>query len=253
MDLAGKWVVLTGGASGLGLATARRMARAGARVAIMDLPQSKGTEVASGLGSGHCFLPADVTDDAAVAAGFAQLLKEAPVAAVVHCAGRGGAFRVLDREGNAADPELFETILRINVMGSLNILRHGAAAMARNPDEEERGVVILTASIAAWEGQIGQLPYATSKGGIVSMTLVAARDLAARKIRVCSIAPGVFDTPILARLTEEQKAGLAKAVPHPARLGQADEFAHMVQAMIENPMLNGETIRLDGALRMGPR
>jgi len=254
MEVSGKWVAVTGGASGLGRATAERLASAGARVAVLDLPGSAGAEVAATLGAGCRFFPADVTDDTAVAAAFQAMLAEGTVAAVVHCAGRGGSFRILDKEGNPSDPALFEMILRVNVIGSLNLLRHGAAAMARNaPEDGERGVIVLTSSAAAYEGQIGQLPYATSKGGIVSMGFVAARDLANRQIRVCTIAPGVFDTPILARLTEEQRQALAKSVPNPSRLGRPDEFARLAQHIIDNPMLNGETIRLDGALRMGPK
>ena len=254
MDVTGKWVAVTGGASGLGRATAERLAKAGARVAVLDLPGSNGADVAQQLGPSALFLAADVTDDAALAAAFAAMLRVAPVAAVVHCAGRGGNFRILDKEGSPSDPALFETILRVNVIGSLNLLRHGAAAIARNePDDGERGVIVLTSSVAAYEGQIGQLPYATSKGGIVSMGFVAARDLANRQIRVCTIAPGVFETPMLARLTDDQRQGLARSIPHPSRLGRPDEFARLAQHIIENPMLNGETIRLDGALRMGPK
>jgi NAD(P)-dependent dehydrogenase (short-subunit alcohol dehydrogenase family) len=162
--------------------------------------------------------------------------------------------RVLEKDGSPGPLELFETVLRVNVIGTYNVLRFAASAMARNEERDgDRGVFVLTASIAAWEAQIGQLPYAASKAGIVGMTLNAARDLAQRAIRVCTIAPGVFDTPILARFSDEIKAGLAAQIPHPHRLGQADEFAQLAEAIIDNPMLNGETIRLDGAQRMTPR
>lgn len=253
MDTSGKWVVVTGGASGLGFATARRMAARGARIAIIDLPTSDGAAVATELPDA-IFCPADVTDDAAVRDAFAAVEARGALAAVVHCAGRGGTFRVLDKSGAPSDPALFELILRINVMGSLNVLRHGAALMARNePEDGERGVIVLTSSIAAYEGQIGQLPYATSKGGIISMGFVAARDLAKTRIRVCTIAPGVFDTPILSRFGDEQKAALGSTIPHPNRLGRPDEFARLAEHVIDNPMLNGETIRLDGAMRMAAR
>jgi NAD(P)-dependent dehydrogenase (short-subunit alcohol dehydrogenase family) len=173
---------------------------------------------------------------------------------VVHCAGRGGTVRVLERDGSPGPLELFETVLRVNVIGTWNVLRLAAAAMAANePQDGDRGAFVLTASVAAWEGQIGQMPSAASKAGIVGMTLVAARDLARRQIRVCAIAPGPFDTPILARFSEELKQQLAASVPHPARLGRPDEFARLAEHILDNPMLNGETIRLDGAVRMAPR
>jgi NAD(P)-dependent dehydrogenase (short-subunit alcohol dehydrogenase family) len=176
------------------------------------------------------------------------------VRALVHCAGRGGPVRLLDRDGQPGSLETFETIIRTNLTGSFNTLRLAAAAMARNePVDGDRGACVLTASIAGYEGQIGQIPYASSKAGVIGMTLVAARDLAQRGIRVCTIAPGVFDTPILARLPENVKASLGAAVPHPPRLGQADEFAALALHILDNSMLNGETIRLDGALRMAPR
>ena len=161
---------------------------------------------------------------------------------------------MLERDGSPGPLDLFETVLRVNVIGTWNVLRLTAAAMARNdPDDGDRGVVVLTSSVAAWEGQIGQMPYAASKAGIVGMTLCAARDLSRRQIRVCTIAPGVFDTPILARFSAEIKEGLARSVPHPARLGDPDEFARLAEHVLDNPMLNGETIRLDGAIRMAAR
>jgi len=252
MDLTGASVLVTGGASGLGWASAQRLAKRGARIVIVDLPSSAGAVRADELGSDAVFAPADVTDPDAVAAAVAAAGDR--LRTVVHCAGRGGTVRVLNKDGSPGPLELFETVLRVNVIGTYNVLRFAAAAMARNePADGDRGVFVLTASIAAWEGQIGQLPYAASKAGIVGMTLNAARDLAQRAIRVCTIAPGVFDTPILDRFGDDVKSALAAQIPHPKRLGQAEEFAQLAEAIIDNPMLNGETIRLDGAQRMSPR
>jgi NAD(P)-dependent dehydrogenase (short-subunit alcohol dehydrogenase family) len=254
MELAGTSAIVTGGASGLGLATARRLTKEGVATVIVDLPSSDGAAQADKLGERAVFAPADVTDAAAVKAAVDMAAGLAPLRAVVHCAGRGGTVRVVERDGQPGSPELFEEILRVNMIGTWNVLRLAAAQMAGNePAGGERGVIVLTASVAAWEGQIGQIPYAASKGGIVSMTLVAARDLASKLIRVCTIAPGVFDTPILGRFSDEIKGRLAAAVPHPSRLGIPDEFAMLALQILANPMLNGETIRLDGAIRMAPR
>ncbi|MGH6998192.1 MAG: SDR family NAD(P)-dependent oxidoreductase, partial [Phenylobacterium sp.] len=173
---------------------------------------------------------------------------------VVHCAGGGAALRVVDKEGRPGDLETFERVIRLNLVGSFNVLRLAAAAMAKHePIEGERGVVVMTASVAAYEGQIGQINYASAKAGIVGMTLVGARDLATKLIRVCTIAPGLFDTPLLARLPEPVRQSLGASVPNPARLGLASEYGLLAEQIIQNPMLNGETIRLDGALRMQPR
>ena len=246
--------VVTGGASGLGLATARRLLGLGMQVVIADLPTSPGAAVAAELGALAHFVAADVSHGEQMAAVFDRALALGPVRALVHCAGRGGPLRLLDRDGRPGSLADFETIIRINLTGTFNTLRLAAAAMALNdPVDGDRGACVLTASIAGYEGQIGQIPYASSKAGVIGMTLVAARDLAQRGIRVCTIAPGVFDTPILARLPEPIKASLGAAVPHPPRLGQADEFAALAVHILDNPMLNGETIRLDGALRMAPR
>jgi NAD(P)-dependent dehydrogenase (short-subunit alcohol dehydrogenase family) len=254
MRIEGVGALVTGGASGLGRATAERLASLGAKVVIVDLPSSRGEEVAREIGQCVQFVAGDITDSTALQEAIEAIGALAPLRAVVHCAGRGHTMRVIDREGNAGSLENFEGVIRTNLIGSFNVLRLGAAAMARNePLDGDRGVVIMTASVAAYEGQIGQIPYAASKAGIVGMTIVAARDLAGRAIRVCTIAPGLFDTPLLARLPEETKASLAKAVPHPPRLGGPAEFALMATQIIENPLLNGETIRLDGALRMSPR
>ncbi len=252
MKLEGSVALVTGGASGLGRAVAERLRRGGADVVIVDLAQSDGESVAAGMGAR--FAAADVTDTAAVNAALDLAEDAGPLRAVVHCAGRGGPMRVIDKTGEPGSLEQYEGIVRVNLVGSFNVLRLAAARMARaEPVGEERGVVVLTASVAAYEGQVGQIPYASAKAGIVGMTLVAARDLAQHRIRVCTIAPGTFETPLLARLSDEVRGALARAVPHPARLGAPDEFAMLAQQIIENPMLNGETIRLDGAIRMPPR
>lgn len=254
MDIAGISAVVTGAASGLGRATAERLVQQGARVLISDLESSRGKEVAAELGDQAEFIAADVTSEADITAVFARAEQLGPIRAVVHCAGRGGALRVLDKEGRPGALDLYAGIINTNLIGSFNVLRLAAASMAKNdPIEGERGAIVLTASVAAYEGQIGQIPYASSKAGVVGMTIVAARDLAQRLIRVCTIAPGLFDTPLLARLPADVKTSLGASVPHPARLGQPREFALLAAHIIENPMLNGETIRLDGALRMAPR
>jgi NAD(P)-dependent dehydrogenase (short-subunit alcohol dehydrogenase family) len=252
VDITDSSAIVTGGASGLGLASARRLRDAGAQVVVLDLPTSSGAEVAADLGAS--FVPGDVTDPASVSRAVEAATETAPLRALVHCAGRGGLSRVVERDGTAGDRDIFEQILRVNLLGTFNVLSLAAAAMTSNePIDGERGVCVLTASIAAWEGQIGQAAYAASKAGIVGLTLVAARDLASRRVRVSTIAPGVFDTPILARLSQEVKDRLASGVPHPSRLGQPEEFADLAMAIIRNAMINGETIRLDGAIRMGPR
>jgi NAD(P)-dependent dehydrogenase (short-subunit alcohol dehydrogenase family) len=254
MDVTAGSAVVTGGASGLGLATARRLVERGVPTVLVDLPTSAGAEVAAELGGKTRFAAADVTDPDAVAAAVAAADELAPLRTLVHCAGRGGAMRVVDREGRPGSLEFYESVVRVNLIGTFNVLSQAAARMAAHePVEGERGVCVLTASVAAWEGQIGQLPYASAKAGIVGLTLVAARDLASRLIRVMTIAPGTFDTPILARLPENVRESLGAMVPHPRRLGVPDEFARLALAIVDNPMLNGETIRLDGAIRMQPK
>lgn len=246
--------LVTGGASGLGLACAKRLLAKGMQVVIVDLPSSKGAELATELGPLAHFAAADVADGPQMTAAVELAASLGPLRALVHCAGRGGALRLVDRDGKPGSLADYEQIIRVNLVGSFNTLRLVAACMARNePENGDRGACVLTASIAGYEGQIGQIPYASAKAGIIGMTLVAARDLAQRGIRVCTIAPGIFDTPILARLPENVKASLGAAVPHPPRLGEADEFAALALHILENSMLNGETIRLDGALRMSPR
>jgi NAD(P)-dependent dehydrogenase (short-subunit alcohol dehydrogenase family) len=254
MHIDGASTVVTGGASGLGLATARRLLDAGATVVIADLPTSAGESVAADLGQRASFVPADVRSADDFVAVFDRAEQAGPLRAVVHCAGRGGPVRVVDKHGEPGSLELYTEIVTTNLIGSFNVLRLAAARMVRNePVDGDRGVVILTASVAAFEGQIGQIPYSSSKAGVVGMTIVAARDLAGKFIRVNTIAPGTFDTPLLARLSDEVRASLAATVPHPSRLGEPDEYAKLALAIIDNGMLNGETIRLDGAIRMAPR
>jgi len=254
MDVTSGSAVVTGGASGLALATARRLVEKGVPTVLVDLPTSAGAEVAAELGGKTRFVAADVTDPDGVAAAMAAADELAPLRTLVHCAGRGGAMRVVDKEGNPGDLAFYEQIVRINLIGTFNVLSQAAARMAAHePVDGERGVCVLTASVAAFEGQIGQLPYASAKAGIVGLTLVAARDLSSKLIRVMTIAPGTFDTPILARLPQNVRDSLGEMTPHPRRLGQPDEFARLAMAIIDNPMLNGETIRLDGAIRMQPK
>ncbi|WP_219416197.1 SDR family NAD(P)-dependent oxidoreductase [Pseudonocardia nigra] len=254
MEIADTTTLLTGGASGLGQATARRLVDAGGRVVIADLPTSSGPEVAKELGAAATFVAADVTDADQVEAALDAVEEVGELRAVVHTAGSGRAQRLVDRDGNPASLEWFTQVVNLNLIGSFNVLRLAAARMARlEPIGEERGVVVMTASIAAFDGQIGQASYSSSKAGVVGLTLVAARDLASRRIRVCTIAPGLFDTPLLGRMEEAKKAALGAQVPNPPRLGQPDEYARLAVQIVENPMLNGETIRLDGALRMAPR
>ncbi|MDQ4214491.1 SDR family NAD(P)-dependent oxidoreductase [Microbacterium sp. ASV81] len=255
MRIADSHVVVTGGASGLGLATAERLHRAGATVTILDLPQSAGTEVAAQLGERVRFAGVDITSEEQVSTAFAEAAAARPVRALVHCAGRGRPMRILDREGNAAPLGDFAGIVDLNVVGTFNVLRFAAQHMAKNePLDGDRGVVVLTASVAAFEGQIGQINYAASKAAIVGMTLPAARDLAKVGIRVCTIAPGTFATPLLLNAGRPDIVeSLAASIPHPSRLGDPDEFAALAEHIISNGMLNGETIRIDGAIRMAPR
>jgi NAD(P)-dependent dehydrogenase (short-subunit alcohol dehydrogenase family) len=255
MQIEGISAVVTGGASGLGRATAERLVKSGAaKVIIADLASSDGETVAKELGETVQFIAADVRSPEEVSAVIAAAAESGPLRAVVHCAGRGGPVRVVNKDGTPGSLDTYREVVEINLIGSFNVLRLAAAEMAKNePLDGDRGVVILTASVAAFEGQIGQIPYASSKAGIVGMTIVAARDLASKAIRVCTIAPGTFDTPLLARVSDEVRASLAATVPHPSRLGLPDEFARLALSVIDNGMLNGETIRLDGAIRMAPR
>ena len=245
--------VVTGGASGLGLATTQALLAEGARVVILDLPSSKGEEVAKELGDAVRFAPADVTDEEAVTRAFDLAETLGTVRIVVNCAGTGDAIRVLGK-GGVYPLNKFARIVNINLVGTFNVLRLGAERMAKSdPVGEERGVIINTASVAAFDGQIGQAAYSASKGGVVGMTLPIARDLADKGIRVMTIAPGLFDTPLLAGLPEPAKQSLGAQVPHPSRLGKPAEYGALAVHIVENPMLNGEVIRLDGAIRMAPR
>ncbi|REJ03849.1 SDR family NAD(P)-dependent oxidoreductase [Microbacterium bovistercoris] len=251
MQISGAGALVTGGASGLGLATARRLAAAGAQVTIVDLPNSAGAEIAAELGG--FFAPADVTDVDQVRAAVAESLD--PLRIVVNCAGIAPPAKVLDREGNPADLAAFERIIRINLVGTFNVISQAAAVMAQTEPAEggDRGVIVSTASVAAFDGQIGQPAYSASKGGVHAMTLPIARELARYGIRVCTIAPGIMETPMLAGLPEAAQESLGQQVPYPSRLGRPDEYAALVQHIVENGYLNGETIRLDGAIRMAPK
>jgi NAD(P)-dependent dehydrogenase (short-subunit alcohol dehydrogenase family) len=254
MELEGSVVAITGGASGLGLATAHRLVKAGAQVTLIDLPDSDGEKAAAELGEAAQFAPGDVTDEESFAAALDTADARGGLRGLVHCAGAGRRLRLLDKEGNPGSLADFEFIIKLNLVGSFNALRLAAARIARqNAVDGERGAIVMTASVAAYEGQIGQIPYTASKAGVVGMTLTAARDLASRGIRVCTIAPGVMDTPLLGRLREDVRASLEASVPNPARLGRPDEFGMLACQILENSYLNGETVRLDGAIRMGPR
>src|SRR5919107_89654 len=255
MRLEGAQALVAGGASGLGAATARELAARGARVAVVDLDGDRAASLASELGDGHVSFRADVTSEAEVEAAVEGAVRElGGLRFVVSCAGIGWAERVVGRDG-PAKLQPFETVVRVNLIGTFNVLRYGAGAIsAGEPDDGgERGAVVMTASIAAFDGQIGQTAYAASKGGVVGLTLPAARDLARVAIRVCTIAPGLFDTPLLAGLPDEARAALGPQVPPPPRLGLPEEYAQLACHIAENAMLNGETIRLDGALRMPPK
>jgi NAD(P)-dependent dehydrogenase (short-subunit alcohol dehydrogenase family) len=255
MQLAGSSALVTGGASGLGAATVRRLAGAGANVVIADVREDTGEALAGELGERTLFAKTDVTDaDSMGQAVQTAVARFGRLHILVNCAGIGIAERVLGKNG-PHDLAAFNRVIQVNLIGSFNALRLAAAAMEQNApnDEGERGVIISTASVAAFEGQIGQAAYSASKGGIVGLTLPAARELARYGIRVLAIAPGLFDTPLLAGLPEAARVSLGQQVPFPPRLGRPEEYAQLVQAIVENPMLNGETIRLDGAIRMSPR
>jgi NAD(P)-dependent dehydrogenase (short-subunit alcohol dehydrogenase family) len=254
MKVDGSAAIVVGGASGLGEATVRALHARGADVTIADVNADKGMALAGELGDRTQFVSCDVSDESQVEAAVARAAESAAGLRIsVCCAGVGWAERTASKRGpHQLMP--FETVLRINLIGTFNALRFAAATMNGNdPIDDERGVCINTASIAAFDGQIGQIAYSASKGGIVGLTLPAARDLASRGIRVLTIAPGTFDTPLLGALPEESREQLGAAIPFPSRLGRPDEFAALALHIVENQMLNGETIRLDGALRMPPR
>ena len=251
--------LVTGGASGLGAATARVLYDAGASVVLVDLPSSKGADAAAQLGERARFVAADVTNEDQVKAAIAAAGELGKLRIVVNCAGVATPGKVLGREGVLPLSD-FEKVIAINLTGTFNVVRLAAEAMAATEPlvdaatgTSERGVIINTASVAAFDGQIGQPAYAASKGAVAAMTLPLARELARHYIRVMTIAPGIFETPMMASLSAEAQASLGAQVPHPARLGRPAEYAALVQHIVANPMLNGETIRLDGAIRMGPK
>jgi NAD(P)-dependent dehydrogenase (short-subunit alcohol dehydrogenase family) len=248
--------LITGGASGLGLATARRIIERGAAVVIADISPEQGARAVAELGGGTSraarFVHADVTDEAAL--DTAEQL--GPLRSVVHCAGRGGdRTRIIDKDRTPGALDTFAEVVHVNLVGTYNVLRLAASRIAANDelDDGDRGAIVLTASVAAFDGQIGQTSYSASKAGVHGLTLVAARDLASWQIRVNTIAPGIMDTPMLGRLREDIRDGLAASVPHPKRLGRPDDFARLAVDMLENSYLNGQTVRLDGAIRMAPR
>lgn len=243
--------LITGGASGLGLATARALAAQGAQVTIADLPSSRGVEIAEE--NGYRFAPTDVRSEADVQAAVALASSAGPLRIVVNCAGVATPGKTLGRKG-VLPLETFETVIGINLTGTFNVIRLAAAAMVETePIDGERGVIVNTASVAAFDGQIGQPAYAASKAGVAGMTLPLAREFAASLVRVMTIAPGIFETPMMASLPQQAQDSLGAQVPHPSRLGRPDEYAALVQHIVENSMLNGEVIRLDGAIRMQPR
>ncbi|WP_422935337.1 SDR family NAD(P)-dependent oxidoreductase [Sinomonas sp. P47F7] len=265
MELSGATALITGGASGLGAATARRLHEGGAAIVLVDLPGGRSEEAGRRLakelaaaGAPTVFAPADVTDEAQVSAAVDRASQLGPLRAVVNCAGIATPGKVLGREG-VLPLEQFERVIRVNLVGTFNVIRLAAAAMVETEPVStelggpERGVIVNTASVAAFDGQIGQPAYSASKGAVHAMTLPIARELARSLIRVVTIAPGIFETPMMAGLSQEAQDSLGKQVPHPARLGRPAEYANLVAHIVDNAMLNGETIRLDGAIRMAPR
>lgn len=252
MNISGKTALVTGGASGLGLATTARLAAAGARVVVIDLPQTDQSALKEVDGE-VLFAPADVTDEESVQQAIATANANSNLSIVVNCAGTIAGFKTAGSKG-AFPLDSFSKVVNVNLVGTFNVIRLAAQTMLSNePEMEERGVIINTSSVAAFDGQMGQAAYSASKAGIAGMTLPIARDLSASLIRVVSIAPGTFETPMIAGMSDEVRESLGKQVPHPSRLGKPAEFAQLVESIITNPMLNGETIRLDGAIRMGIR
>jgi 3-hydroxyacyl-CoA dehydrogenase/3-hydroxy-2-methylbutyryl-CoA dehydrogenase len=255
MQIADSVALVTGGASGLGEATARLLVGGGGRVMILDRPGSAGEALVAELGDRAAFSAADVTDEAKVRAAVERTVERfGGLNVAVNCAGVGVAMRTITRDG-AHPLDLFAKVVQVNLIGTFNVIRLAAAQMAKNTPsaEGERGVVVNTASVAAYDGQVGQAAYSASKGGVVGMTLPIARDLASIGIRVVTIAPGTFDTPMLAMAPEPVRQALAAQIPFPSRLGRPSEYASLVRHVLENVMLNGETIRLDGAIRMAPK
>jgi len=253
MDISGAAALVTGGASGLGLATARRLAAAGAHVTIVDLPSSPGAAAADELGG--TFAPADVADAGQIASAAALAAEAGPLRVVVNCAGIAPPAKVLDREGAPSPLADFERVIRVNLIGTYNVIAQTSSVMAKTDpaDGGDRGVIVNTASVAAFDGQIGQPAYSASKGGVHAMTLPIARELARYGIRVVTIAPGIMETPMLKGLPQAAQDSLGQQVPYPSRLGAPDEYARLVLSIVDNGYLNGETIRLDGAIRMAPK
>jgi NAD(P)-dependent dehydrogenase (short-subunit alcohol dehydrogenase family) len=253
MDIDGTHAIVSGGASGLGAATVRALHARGAHVLIADLNEEQGTALASELGERATFHPTDVTDEEQVGAAVAAAGENLRIS--VACAGIGWAQRVVHRKHGAHHLQPFETVIRVNLIGTFNLLRLAGEriAQAEPLHDGERGVHVQTASVAGFEGQIGQIAYSASKGGVIGMTVPAARDLAVLGIRVCTIAPGLFDTPLMGALPDEARQSLGESVPFPQRLGRPAEYAALAMHIVENRMLNGEVIRLDGALRMAPQ
>jgi NAD(P)-dependent dehydrogenase (short-subunit alcohol dehydrogenase family) len=253
MEIDGIAAIVTGGGSGLGRATAEMLARNGAKVTIFDLNAAAGAPVAAEIGAS--FRAVNVADDSAVAAALdASEAVNGPARILVNCAGIAPAIRIVDRTGAAHDLDAYRKAVEVNLIGSFNLLSKVASRLiAAGIDGEEAGVIVNTASVAAYDGQIGQAAYASSKAGVAGLTLPAARDLAQHRIRVMAIAPGIFLTPMMASFSREVQDSLGKQVPHPCRLGRPAEYAQLVEAIVRNPMLNGEVIRLDGAIRMAPR
>lgn len=255
MDIAGITALVTGGASGLGLAATRALIERGARAVVLDLPSDRVASALAPFGSAVYFSAGDVTDPTDVQAAVDRAAASGDFAAVVNCAGIATPGRMLSKDGDPFPLEVFHKVVKVNLIGTFNVIRLAAKAIAEHTvaDREDRAVIINTASIAAFDGQIGQAAYAASKGGVVGMTLPLARELARHRIRVVTIAPGLFRTPLLAGLPEDAIGALGAQVPHPARLGDPAEFGLLATQIVANPMLNGEVIRLDGAVRMGPR
>lgn len=247
--------IVSGGVSGLGEATTRRLVAGGARVVMMDLNEEKGKAMEDELGESVKFMKTNVASPDDVSAAIAAAEAMAPLRIAVNCAGIGSIGRTINRDGTAHDLDVFKKTIEVNLIGTFNVIRLAAAAMSKNEPLEanERGVIINTASVAAYEGQIGQAAYSASKGGVVGMTLPIARDLAVTGIRVLTIAPGTFDTPMLGMLPEEIRQAIANGIPFPKLLGDPAQYAHLVEHMVQNSYMNGETVRIDGALRLAPK
>jgi NAD(P)-dependent dehydrogenase (short-subunit alcohol dehydrogenase family) len=256
MRIDGISALVTGGGSGLGEATARGLVERGGRVTLLDLGRSRAAEIAAEIGGSARFVEGDVTSEEQVSAAVEQAIESfGPLRVLVNCAGIGSAARTVGKDGTPFDLRIFKRSIEVNLVGTFNCIRLAASKMIDNEADEEgeRGAIVNTASVAAFEGQIGQAAYSASKGGVVGMTLPIARDLSRHGIRVCTIAPGLFDTPMLMGLPQEARDALGASIPFPPRLGRPAEYARLACQIVENPMLNGETIRLDGALRMPPR